>query len=326
MTFILKRRILYHTRKSVKCISIFFILLAIIIGMILFKYKPVYAVTIAGETVGYANDKVELESRINSEVLGHSGNVAFVTMNQFPEYKLEFVNRTEKTNEDEIISSLKQNAEITYKYYAVTINNDVKGYLNTLDEAEQLVADIKEEHKGNLDLDIGIREYYTVNVDDAEKIEQTTNMVLAKEELENSVEEYIDRETKTVNGIYLATVPVQGVVTSRFAAIESVRYGAHTGLDIGAGSGTPILAVADGTVTYASPMGTYGNLVIITHGNGIQTYYAHCSKILVSVGQQVSSGQSIALVGSTGNSTGPHLHLEVRINGSPVNPQRYLYR
>lgn len=294
--------------------------------MILFKYKPVYAVTIAGETVGYANDKVELESRINSEVLGHSGNVAFVTMNQFPEYKLEFVNRTEKTNEDEIISSLKQNAEITYKYYAVTINNDVKGYLNTLDEAEQLVADIKEEHKGNLDLDIGIREYYTVNVDDAQKIEQTTNMVLAKEELENSVEEYIDRETKTVNGIYLATVPVQGVVTSRFAAIESVRYGAHTGLDIGAGSGTPILAVADGTVTYASPMGTYGNLVIITHGNGIQTYYAHCSKILVSVGQQVSSGQSIALVGSTGNSTGPHLHLEVRINGSPVNPQRYLYR
>ncbi len=294
--------------------------------MILFKYKPVYAVTIAGETVGYANDKVELESRINSEVLGHSGNVAFVTMNQFPEYKLEFVNRTEKTNEDEIISSLKQNAEITYKYYAVTINNDVKGYLNTLDEAEQLVADIKEEHKGNLDLDIGIREYYTVNVDDAEKIEQTTNMVLAKEELENSVEEYIDRETKTVNGIYLATVPVQGVVTSRFAAIESVRYGAHTGLDIGAGSGTPILAVADGTVTYASPMGTYGNLVIITHGNGIQTYYAHCSKILVSVGQQVSSGQSIALVGSTGNSTGPHLHLEVRINGSPINPQRYLYR
>lgn len=294
--------------------------------MILFKYKPVYAVTIAGETVGYANDKVELESRINSEVLGHSGNVAFVTMNQFPEYKLEFVNRTEKTNEDEIISSLKQNAEITYKYYAVTINNDVKGYLNTLDEAEQLVADIKEEHKENLDLDIGIREYYTVNVDDAEKIEQTTNMVLAKEELENSVEEYIDRETKTVNGIYLATVPVQGVVTSRFAAIESVRYGAHTGLDIGAGSGTPILAVADGTVTYASPMGTYGNLVIITHGNGIQTYYAHCSKILVSVGQQVSSGQSIALVGSTGNSTGPHLHLEVRINGSPVNPQRYLYR
>lgn len=294
--------------------------------MILFKYKPVYAVTIAGETVGYANDKVELESRINSEVLGHSGNVAFVTMNQFPEYKLEFVNRTEKTNEDEIISSLKQNAEITYKYYAVTINNDVKGYLNTLDEAEQLVADIKEEHKGNLDLDIGIREYYTVNVDDAEKIEQTTNMVLAKEELENSVEEYIDRETKTVNGIYLATVPVQGVVTSRFAAIESVRYGAHTGLDISAGSGTPILAVADGTVTYASPMGTYGNLVIITHGNGIQTYYAHCSKILVSVGQQVSSGQSIALVGSTGNSTGPHLHLEVRINGSPVNPQRYLYR
>ena len=72
-------------------------------------------------------------------------------------------------------------------------------------------------------------------------------------------------------------------------------------------------------------MGTYGNLVIISHGNGIETYYAHCSKLLVSVGQNVSSGEQIALVGSTGNSTGSHLHVEVRVNGKPVNPQNYLY-
>ena len=86
------------------------------------------------------------------------------------------------------------------------------------------------------------------------------------------------------------------------------------------------MATADGVVTHASMMGTYGNLVIISHGNGIETYYAHCSKILVSVGQQVSSGENIALVGSTGNSTGNHLHLEIRINGKAVNPQKYLYR
>jgi len=272
--------------------------------------------------VGYVGDKVNLETRINDEILSHNGNVAFVTMKQFPEYKLQLVNRTEKTNENEIINDLKENAEITYKYYAVTFNNDIKGYLNTLEEAEQLVEEIKKENNGNLDLNIGIREYYTVNVDDAKKIEESTSVVVAKEQIEES----IDKDSKTVNGIYLATVPVQGVITSRFAAIENVRSGAHTGLDIGAASGTKILAVADGVVKYASPMGTYGNLVIISHGNGIETYYAHCSRILVSVGQQVSSGDNIALVGSTGNSTGPHLHLEVRINGSPVNPQRYLYR
>ena len=73
-------------------------------------------------------------------------------------------------------------------------------------------------------------------------------------------------------------------------------------------------------------MGTYGNLVIISHGNGIETYYAHCSKLLVKVGQHVSAGDTIALVGSTGNSTGPHLHFEVRINNQPVNPQNYLYK
>ena len=319
MTFIFKKRLLYHTKKSVKCVSIFFILL---IAVILIKYKPAYAVTISGEVVGYVGDKVNLETRINDEILSHNGNVAFVTMKQFPEYKLQLVNRTEKTNENEIINDLKENAEITYKYYAVTFNNDIKGYLNTLEEAEQLVEEIKKENNGNLDLNIGIREYYTVNVDDAKKIEESTSVVVAKEQIEES----IDKDSKTVNGIYLATVPVQGVITSRFAAIENVRSGAHTGLDIGAASGTKILAVADGVVKYASPMGTYGNLVIISHGNGIETYYAHCSRILVSVGQQVSSGDNIALVGSTGNSTGPHLHFEVRINGSPVNPQRYLYR
>ncbi len=322
MTFIFRKRLLYHTKKSVKCVSIFVILLILIIAIILIKYKPAYAVTISGEVVGYVGDKVNLETRINDEILSHNGNVAFVTMKQFPEYKLQLVNRTEKTNENEIINDLKENAEITYKYYAVTFNNDIKGYLNTLEEAEQLVEEIKKENNGNLDLNIGIREYYTVNVDDAKKIEESTSVIVAKEQIEES----IDKDSKTVNGIYLATVPVQGVITSRFAAIENVRSGAHTGLDIGAASGTKILAVADGVVKYASPMGTYGNLVIISHGNGIETYYAHCSRILVSVGQQVSSGDNIALVGSTGNSTGPHLHLEVRINGSPVNPQRYLYR
>lgn len=326
MTFILKRKILYHTRKSVKCVSILFILLAIAIGMIFFKYKPVYTVTISGEVVGYVSDKNIIEKRINDEILAHNGNVAFVTIKQFPQYKLEFVDRAEKTNEEELIETLKENAEITYKYYAVTLNNENKGYLNTLEEAEQLVAEIKAEHNGNLDLNIGINEYYTVNVDDARKIDETTDVTLAKQQIEDSVDELIERELRTVNGVYLAAVPVYGTVTSRFGAIESVRAGAHTGLDIGAGAGTPILAAADGVVTHASPMGTYGNLVIVSHNNGVETYYAHCSRILVNVGQKVSAGQSLALVGSTGNSTGNHLHFEVRINGKPVNPQKYLYR
>lgn len=326
VNYILKRRIIYHIKKSFKCLNLFFLLLVSIISIIAIKYKPAYVVTISGQNFGYVGSKAELEAKINSEILEHSGNVAFVTMKQFPEYKLEFIRRSEQTNEDEIINSLKQNAEITYKYYAVTFNNENKAYVNTLEEAEQVVADIKEEYKGDLELNIGISEYYTVNVDDAKKIEESADITLAKEFVENSVEQYADIQSKTINGIYLATTPVKGTITSRFGSIERVRYGAHTGLDIAAPGGTEILAVADGEVTYSAPMGTYGNLVIVTHGNGIQTYYAHCSKLLVKKGDKVTSGQNIALVGSTGNSTGNHLHLEIRINGQPVNPQKYLYR
>ena len=142
--------------------------------------------------------------------------------------------------------------------------------------------------------------------------------------MEQSVDEYIDKETKTVNGIYLATTPVKGRITSRFAAIENVRSGAHTGLDIAAPNGTPINAAANGTVTYAGYHYSYGNLLIVTHANGVQTYYAHCSRLYVSVGASVSQGQTIAAVGSTGNSTGNHLHLEVRVNGTAYNPENYV--
>jgi murein DD-endopeptidase MepM/ murein hydrolase activator NlpD len=326
VTFILKRKILYHVRKSFRFTTLVFILLICVVAILAAKFKPVYAVTISGEVVGYVNNKVEFEQRINEEILAHNGNVAFVTIKEFPQYRLQFVNRTEKTKEEELISSLKQNAEITYKYYAVTFNKENKGYVNTLEEAEQIVAEIKQEHSGNLDLDIGITEYYTVNVDDAKKIDENTELKLAKQEIESSVDEYIDRENRTVNGIYLAQTPITGRITSRFGAYENVRSGAHTGLDIAAPRGTEIKVAANGVVTHASPMGSYGNLVIVSHGNGVETYYAHCSKILVKVGQQVTAGDTIALVGSTGNSTGNHLHFEVRINNKAVNPQKYLYK
>ena len=79
-------------------------------------------------------------------------------------------------------------------------------------------------------------------------------------------------------------------------------------------------------VTNASYQGAYGNLIKVDHGNGIETWYAHTSKMYVKVGEKVTAGQIIGAVGSTGNSTGAHLHFEIRINGQHVNPQNYLYK
>ena len=115
--------------------------------------------------------------------------------------------------------------------------------------------------------------------------------------------------------------PVDGVVVSGFG----MRWGRmHEGIDISASSGTPIRAAAAGTVIHAGWLGGYGNLVVVDHGDGLATAYAHASVIVVVVGQQVSQGETVSLVGSTGNSSGPHLHFEVRVNGDAVDPLFYL--
>ncbi|CAN5885592.1 peptidoglycan DD-metalloendopeptidase family protein [soil metagenome] len=121
--------------------------------------------------------------------------------------------------------------------------------------------------------------------------------------------------------------PVGGSITSGFGYRTHPVLGyqrLHAGTDFGAASGTPIVAAANGVVVSAGWLGGYGNAVVISHGGSIATLYAHQSRLAVGVGAGVSRGQVIGYVGSTGMSTGPHLHFEVRVNGGPVDPARYL--
>ena len=122
-------------------------------------------------------------------------------------------------------------------------------------------------------------------------------------------------------------MPVRGRLSSPFGYRThpiSGKRKLHTGLDIAASHGTTIRAAGPGVVISAGWRGGYGNTVIIDHGGGISTLYGHCSRLLARAGQKVSAGDPVAAVGSTGYSTGPHLHFEVRVNGSPVNPRKYL--
>lgn len=121
--------------------------------------------------------------------------------------------------------------------------------------------------------------------------------------------------------------PVGGVVTSTFGWRTS-PFGdgseLHSGIDIAIHAGAPVVATADGRVTQSGPTGGYGNLVQIDHGNGLTTLYGHNSQVAVTVGQQVKKGQVISYAGSTGRSTGPHVHYEIRQHDTAIDPWRYL--
>lgn len=132
---------------------------------------------------------------------------------------------------------------------------------------------------------------------------------------------YIGTYTPVILGLSNFNSPSRGSISSSFG----MRWGKmHKGVDIAASFGTAINAVLAGTVTYATWEEGYGNVVKIDHGDALETIYAHCSVINVKKGEVVKLGEKIGQVGSTGNSTGPHLHFEVRKNGEPKNPQEYI--
>lgn len=292
-----------------------------IIGMVFIKYKPVYAVTLGNENVGYVESKEEFEKEIEENIINYNGkNVDSIEIKDAPTYELKFVNKKEETNEQEIIIAMQKDMSITYKYYEIALNDEVVESVDKMEDAEKLVNELKQE---NEELNLTITEKVTQN---AEEI-NTDEIEVAKANISSKLEE--EKENASVigeiQGIKLAVLPVTGTISSRYGVSSRIRSSNHTGLDIATPNGTPIHVVADGTVISAQYTGSYGNLVKIDHGNGVETWYAHTSKMYVTSGQEVKAGDVIAAVGSTGNSTGSHLHFEIRINGNHVNPQIYMY-
>ena len=333
MKFILKSKLKYYTKEVIKYFNIAIIAFGFIIAIVLIKYRPVYKVSISGEEIGYIENIQAFEENLKNEIIsGETKNVDSINLSEEPEYELKLVNRTLETNEKEIATEIEDEVVVTYKYYDVAYKNETIQSVDTIEEAEEIVNEIKE-NNSEQDVDLTIIEKYTENEEEV----KTSELEVAKTETQTIVAERIAEEQKQkeeeerinslpdINGIKLAVTPITGTITSRYGVSSRIRKSTHTGLDIAATKGTPIKVVAAGTVIAASYDGSYGKLVKVDHGNGVETWYAHTSKMYVKVGEQVEAGDVIATVGSTGNSTGPHLHLEIRVNGEHVNPQNYLY-
>ncbi len=236
----------------------------------------------------------------------------------------------------------------------LTEGRDGEGYLTvvtTEEETEREQIDYQQEYKPDPDMYIGEKKVETEGRCGTKEVtkkvirengKQVREEILEEDVIQEPVEEVVLTGTKNQYGYGggvgeygddnvsydsdatydILRTPVDDVyVSSGFGQ----RWGRlHSGIDLALAQGNPIYAADGGTVYFSGYCGGYGNLVKIDHGNGMQTYYAHCSSLLVSPGQQVDRGEKIALVGSTGNSTGPHLHFEVIINGNCVDPSDFL--
>lgn len=320
MDFISIKKLKFYTKETLKFLNIALMSLGFIIAIVLVKYKPMYEVKIFGEQVGYVQNKNALNESIKNNLESYqSDNIENVELTEAPEYELKLVEKTQEENEDEIIIAVQKEIEITYKYYEIAKDNEVIESVENKEIAEQIVKEIKELSENEVVL--------TVNEKTTKKEEElkTNTLEVAKENIINKFDIDTTEAIANVNGIKIASLPVTGVISSRYGENSRIRSSTHTGLDIAAATGTPISVVSEGTVIFADRSGSYGNLVKIDHGNGVETWYAHANKLNVTVGQKVKAGDIIAAVGSTGNSTGPHLHFEIRINGVHVNPQKYLY-
>lgn len=286
-----------------------------------------YEIKVGQKTVGYIKEKNEINNYIESTI-NKNENIAFIDLKEDVSYNLKLVSRNEN-NKENVITQIEDNLNIEYTTYAITYNKENIAYTSTMEKAEEVIDDLE---TGKIDTDnVGILQVYSdsyedIKVDSSEEIIKKISTAIEEKKTEKNIK--IAKNNNSNNSIFTVK-PISGVITSRYGHRSSpggIGSTNHKGMDISAKAGTTIKAAATGTVKFAGYKGSLGNLVIIESEKGIETYYGHCSKIYVKKGQKVTAGDKIAAVGQTGAATGPHLHLEIHVNGKVINPQKYLYK
>lgn len=321
------RKIKFFSAKVIKSVTLFSVGIFAIGAVIFSKYKPAYKVTFKGQVLGYISDKKQVEENINQYLdYGEGENASFVYIEEKPSYNLCLVEKDTDTIEDEVLEKVKEEGTLYYETYVIKSNGEDKLYVATEQQAQDVIKQVQDKKGEDTNLQYEVRYETQLNnttTEDAVEKLYVKKTVVTRNTSSSTVSRS-SSSTKTtasttkISGVFIK--PVDGVYTNNF------RSG-HPAIDIAGPVGTPIKAAASGTVIESKWAGgnSYGNLVKIQHDNGYVTYYAHLSERLVSKGDKVVQGQTIGLRGSTGNSTGPHLHFEIRVKdkGTGVNPRNY---
>ncbi|WP_411679575.1 M23 family metallopeptidase [Clostridium thailandense] len=258
-----------------------------------------------------------------------------VTSQDVVDFRKALVNSKYISSKNELKSIILKNSKMSVSVVLMKSDGKKLGTLANENEMIKVLDTIKNEYKDkNKTEDLKLNNHITyvkeiANINDVNTIDEIVKKVkedsnnslvcFSKGQESNSVQSSnLSRASSKIN---LLQFPTKGNITSPFG----MRWGKmHNGIDIGASMGDPIYAAMDGKVICAEWEDGYGKVIKIDHGVGIETVYGHCSSIDVNVGQTVKRGEKIGLVGSTGNSTGPHVHFEVRVEDVPKDPITYL--
>ena len=315
------------------------------IGFMAWKFKFVYMVEMGGVELGLVNDKDKFEKDIKDTLEDLEEPVVSAKLKENPKYSLRLVDKDDIDVDDNyVFAKVEEKIEKTYRYYNIKEDDKLLAKVSTKEEKDNLLKEL-EEAKQVKDLKVEeeqTKEYYIISYEEAKQLASTNVDNIENEKKNKLAKEKIEkRNTNIVKNIrrggtvsessssnasaMLGSLSFRRPLNSSRVSAGYLGYPGHRGIDFPSPQGTPVMAAESGTVTtvmYSNK--SYGNRVIIDHGNGISTLYGHNSTIGVSLGQKVSKGQTIAGVGSTGNSTGNHVHFEIRINGKPINPTSYV--
>jgi murein DD-endopeptidase MepM/ murein hydrolase activator NlpD len=320
-----------------------FIFLTVIILVLVFSavaitvmnmYKSTLKVSINGTFIGYFSNRQQFDevyTTLVAEKQQADAN-AKVYLDNDPVFETSYI-RDVLLSTQNVYTNLRAAVKTEYTIYKVMVNNENKMTFNVEDEANKYADNLKKQ--------VSKLNVQVTSEKKSELVEMTTI-----ERADSILSDIVSRNkpitpTKTNTRTYTATNAKASAQIANVAAAQGGiwptssrlitspygwRYdGFHTGTDIAGRSGDPIYAYKSGLVTFAGwNAGGYGYLVKIDHGNGVSSWYAHCSRILVSAGDTVNQGQVIAKMGTTGYSSGNHLHFEIRIGGSTVNSYLYI--
>lgn len=311
-------------------VLLFVLTLSAVMVTILNIYTPTYRAKINDKVVGYFKTEAEFDEifEVISNEKKADGVDVKVYLEADPVYELSYV-RKNVLEEQNLYTEVRDVAQVEYTIYNVVVKDKTEMTFTSKQSAENYMNDLKKNTKG-VTIEVKSEKVAELNnITDTEKAKKIYNDLVSR--YKPVVKKVVKKTTsggtgkyKGTSNVYSNNANVNGGIKPTSGIYTQYYSGSHRGIDIANKIGTPIYAYKAGKVVYAKWQNGYGYLVRIQHEGGVVTYYAHLSAFNVKEGDTVAAGQKIAEMGSTGWSTGPHLHFEIRVNNVPINPYPYI--